>query len=173
MGILSGGKPAVGNILKANDIKSVADGVRDAGIGATNNNNVQQAKGLSNALLNILGFLSPMPASKMASDVAQEGVNGAIDALANRKKQIDDAVDAATGGGTGGERGAAPVAVLGAPAVAAVPLGAQAALVVMQAQAEPRLPAATPWFSTSTAMASKPPAPARAPSSSSTTMPMA
>ncbi len=65
------------------------------------------------------------------------------------------------------------VAVPGAPAVAAVLLVARAALVVVQAQVEPRLPAATRWFLTSMTMVSKPPAPAMARSSCSITMPMA
>jgi len=59
------------------------------------------------------------------------------------------------------------------PAVVAVLLAAQAVLVAALAQAEPRLLAATRWFSTSMATASKPPAPATAQSSCSITMPMA
>ena len=70
------------------------------------------------------------------------------------------------------ERAEAQVAVLGAPAVAAVLLVVRAALVVVQAQAEPRLPAATRWFWTWMVTASKPQAPGMARSSCSITMPM-
>ncbi|MEZ0189564.1 calcium-binding protein [Ralstonia solanacearum] len=101
MGILGGGKPSIGDVGDANKIKDIADKVRDAGVGAANNNNVQEAKALSNTLLSILGILSPVPGSRMTSDVAQESVNNAIDALASRKKQIDDAIDSATGNNTG------------------------------------------------------------------------
>ncbi|MEF9387617.1 calcium-binding protein [Ralstonia solanacearum species complex bacterium KE056] len=109
MGIFTGGKISIGDVSNANTIKNIADDVRDAGVGAANNNNFQEAKSLSKALLDILGILSPVPGSKMTSDVAQESVNSAIDVLANRKKQIDDAIDAATGNntdvGTGGGKG--------------------------------------------------------------------
>lgn len=71
MGILSGGRPAVGDVLKAKDIKSVADDVRDAGVGAANNNNVQEAKALSNALLDIFGILNPVPGSTFESGAAK------------------------------------------------------------------------------------------------------
>lgn len=101
MGILGGGKPSIGDVGDANKIKDIADKVRDAGVGVANNNNVQEAKALSNTLLSILGILSPVPGSRMTSDVAQESVNNAIDALASRKKQIDDAIDSATGNNTG------------------------------------------------------------------------
>jgi len=77
---LGGGKPSIEDVGDANKIKDIADKVRDAGVGAANNNNVQEAKALSNTLLSILGILSPVPGSRMTSDVAQESVNNAIDA---------------------------------------------------------------------------------------------
>lgn len=62
MGILNGiKKDPIGSANNANDIKGVADGVRDAGINAVNSNQVETAKSLSGTLLTILGILTPMP----------------------------------------------------------------------------------------------------------------
>jgi Ca2+-binding RTX toxin-like protein len=109
MGIFSGvKKDPIGTVSTINDIADIATSVGEAGVAAANNNRVEEAKALSNALLGVYGALNPVPGSGFAGDIAAEGVNHAIDALANRQKQIDDAVDAATGGSGsgGGENGA-------------------------------------------------------------------
>ena len=87
----------IGSLKNANSIKELGTGVANSGIGAAQNNNIGEAKGLSSALLSILGILSPMLGAGVTSNIAAEGVNGAIDALGNRAKQIDDAVADAVG----------------------------------------------------------------------------
>ena len=112
MGAIDNGtKDPIGTVDTAISLVEIGNSLGDAGVAAAQGNRVEQAKSLSDALLGILSMFPGYGGIPIIgggpADAAKDGINHTIDLLANRQKQVADAIDVANGGSGGGSGGGA------------------------------------------------------------------